>query len=70
MHPHPRPNPLTPRERTILDLLGKGLDHRAVASRLRLAPATVSQYVNRLRRKLRLRSASDVRHLAIQLQLP
>jgi DNA-binding NarL/FixJ family response regulator len=37
---------LTPREREVLDLVARGLDNTAIATRLRLSPRTVRNYVS------------------------
>ena len=48
----PRPEPLTPREMEVLDLLSKGLPNREIASRLYITERTVKFHVSSLLHKL------------------
>ena len=60
---------LSPRERQVLVLAGKGKDTKAIASLLKLSPSTVSTYRNRLERKLGLHSPVEVALYAVQKHL-
>lgn len=57
---------LSPRERQVLVLAGKGKDTKEIASLLDLSPSTVSTYRNRLERKLGLHSPVEVALYAVQ----
>lgn len=59
---------LSTREREIFELLGDGLARRQIAERLHLDVSTVETYRGRLREKLRLRDADDLRQFAVQLK--
>jgi DNA-binding NarL/FixJ family response regulator len=50
---------LTPREQEILDLLGAGLDQRAIAERLVISPKTVATHIQRILGKLGVRSRAQ-----------
>ncbi|GGS92702.1 DNA-binding response regulator [Planobispora rosea] len=57
------PGDLTPREREILALIGRGLTNAEIAATLRIGLSTVSTHINRLFAKLRLRDRAEaVRH--------
>jgi DNA-binding CsgD family transcriptional regulator len=47
---------LTPRERTVFQLLGLGYDNRSIARELQISERTVKRYVTAILTKLRLRS--------------
>jgi RNA polymerase sigma factor (sigma-70 family) len=54
---------LSPREREVLELLGKGLTNQAIAERLDIAVDTVHTHVSHILRKLGARSrwqAADI----------
>ena len=55
---------LTPREREVLSLLAGGLDPRGVAERLVISPATARTHVQRITRKLGVRSRGEAVELA------
>jgi len=57
---------LSPRERQVLVLAGKGKDTKEIASLLDLSPSTVSTYRTRLERKLGLHSPVEVALYAVQ----
>jgi DNA-binding NarL/FixJ family response regulator len=47
---------LTPRERTVFQLLGFGYDNRSIARELRISERTVKRYVTAVLTKLKLES--------------
>jgi RNA polymerase sigma factor (sigma-70 family) len=51
---------LTTRERSVLDLLAEGLQHREIAERLAISPRTVEVYKARMMEKLRCRTLAEV----------
>ncbi len=52
----PGPGRLTPREEEVLDLIGQGLDNRAIAGHLRISLATARSHVQRVIEKLGVHS--------------
>ena len=56
---------LSDRELEVFDLLGQGLRPRAIAAKLRLSSKTVEFHLDSIKRKLRLRSASQILPQAI-----
>lgn len=58
---------LSARELAVFNLVGAGLTNRAAAEQLRLSPKTVEKYRAAVMQKLRLRSAVDLRLLAMRL---
>lgn len=59
---------LSSRELEILELLGDGLARRQIAERLHLNVSTVEAYRYRLREKLRIKDAAQLRQYAVQLR--
>jgi len=59
---------LSSRELEILGLLGDGLARRQIAERLHLDVNTVETYRVRLREKLRIKDAAELRQYAVQLK--
>ena len=57
---------LTPREREVLALVGRGMSNDEIGARLRLSPATARTYVSRLLAKLRARDRSRLVVLAYE----
>jgi DNA-binding NarL/FixJ family response regulator len=57
--PGERPEPLTARERQILELLGEGLSNRRIAARLRISEHTVKFHVASILGKLGAASRAD-----------
>jgi DNA-binding NarL/FixJ family response regulator len=60
--------PLTPRERDLLRLLGEGLTNREIGERLRLAEKTVRNYTSNLLSKLGLQRRTQAAVLATELR--
>ncbi len=58
---------LSARELAVFNLVGAGCTNRVAAERLQLSPKTVEKYRAAVMQKLRLRSAVDLRLLALQL---
>ena len=52
MEPALRPIPLTPRQRQVHELIGKGLSNKAIAHALGIGEATVKAHVTALMRRL------------------
>lgn len=61
--------PLTPRELEVLGKIESGLSNREIAKALHLAEATVKTHVNRLYRKLEVRSRTQAIAVARELKL-
>jgi DNA-binding NarL/FixJ family response regulator len=62
-------NPLTRRERAVMQLLAEGKGNKAVASELGISHKTVESHRNAIRRKLRLHSIVDIVHYAVRNNL-
>jgi RNA polymerase sigma factor (sigma-70 family) len=56
---------LTPREREVLMLVGRGLHAKEIAASLHISPRTVDVYKARLMEKLRARNAAELVRLAL-----
>ncbi|MEW1698994.1 response regulator [Streptomyces sp. NPDC093249] len=61
----PLPEDLTPREREVLALIGRGLPNRAIAEQLFISEATVKTHINNLFAKARIRDRADAVRRAI-----
>jgi len=59
---------LTPRERSVLSLIGEGLTNRQIAARMFLAEKTVKNYVSGLLAKLGMDRRTQVAVLATELR--
>jgi RNA polymerase sigma factor (sigma-70 family) len=59
---------LTPRERSVLELLAEGLQHREIAERLAISPRTVEVYKARMMEKLHCRTLAEVVRIGIDLR--
>ena len=57
--PLPRSGDLTAREREILDLVGRGLCNKVIATRLNISHATAKKHVHHILDKLQLRSRAE-----------
>ncbi|MFJ8043441.1 response regulator [Kitasatospora sp. NPDC096147] len=57
--PRPLPTDLTPREREVLTLIGRGLPNRAIAEELFVSEATVKTHINNLFAKADIRDRAD-----------
>lgn len=60
---------LTPRERSILPLLVRGLTNAVIAKELGVGTETVKSYIDRLRMKLGAGTKTDIAVKALQLKL-
>jgi RNA polymerase sigma factor (sigma-70 family) len=57
---------LTARERSVLDLLAEGLQHRDIAERLSISPRTVEVYKSRMMEKLQCRTLAEVVRIGLE----
>jgi LuxR family maltose regulon positive regulatory protein len=65
----PLPDPLTAREREVLELIAEGLSNQEIAARLFIATSTVKGYVHSLLRKLEVDSRTKAISRAHELHL-
>ncbi len=65
----PLPDPLTAREREVLELISDGLCNQEIAARLFIATSTVKGYVHSLLRKLEVESRTQAISRAHELHL-
>lgn len=63
------PEDLTPREREVLTLIGRGLPNRGIAERLFISEATVKTHINNLFAKASIRDRADAVRRAIEAGL-
>jgi len=61
---------LSPRERTVLQLLGLGYDNRSIARELKVSERTVKRHVTGILKKLRLESRLQAGLIAIVISSP
>ncbi|MBB5121822.1 LuxR family transcriptional regulator [Streptomyces eurocidicus] len=61
----PLPGDLTPREREVLTLIGRGLPNRAIAQKLFISEATVKTHINNLFAKADIKDRADAVRRAI-----
>lgn len=59
---------LTSRERDVLELLARGLQHREIAEQLAISPRTVEVYKARMMEKLQCRTLADVVRIGTSMQ--
>jgi FixJ family two-component response regulator len=57
---------LTPRERSVLDLLAQGKQHREISELLSISPRTVEVYKARMMEKLQCRTLADAVRIGIE----
>src|SRR6266576_2241427 len=62
-----RPRLLSPRELQVVELMGKGLSRAEISDRLGVSRKCVSVFIERARRKFRLKTSLQLRHLAFRL---
>lgn len=65
----PLPDDLTPREREVLALIGRGLPNRGIAEKLFISEATVKTHINNLFAKAGIRDRADAVRRAIEAGL-
>ena len=58
---------LSPRESQVVELMGKGLSRAEISDRLQVSRKCVSAFIERARKKFRLKTALQLRHLAFRL---
>jgi DNA-binding NarL/FixJ family response regulator len=64
--PRPGVSALTDRELEVFGMIGRGLAKRDIAAALELGVATVNTHCARIKEKLKLRSGSELQHLAFR----
>ena len=62
----PRPDPLTPRERQVLQLVAEGKTSKEIAALLKLSVRTVETYRSQIMDKLKIRDTVGLVHYAIR----
>ena len=60
--------PLTPQEKRIFELIGRGMSNREIAEEMYLAEKTVKNYVSNLLAKLGMRRRSEAAAFAARLE--
>ncbi len=63
--PAPADDPLSPRERQVIDRIAQGLTHAQIALRLGISPHTVDTYIRRIRSKLQLGNKAELARAAV-----
>src|SRR5437773_11266570 len=63
-----RPMLLSRRESQVVELMGKGLSRAEISNRLGVSRKCVSVFIERARKKFRLKTSLHLRHLAFRLQ--
>jgi DNA-binding NarL/FixJ family response regulator len=56
---------LSPRELEVLELFGRGLGMREIASKLEISPKTIETHRRHIGRKFGFRSSAEMRHFAL-----
>ena len=67
--PKPLPEPLTPRETEILELVCRGSGNKAIANRLSLSEGTIKSHLRNIYRKLRVQTRAAAAAQAARLEL-
>jgi two-component system NarL family response regulator len=57
---------LSPREREVLSLLGRGVDNRSIADALLISPQTARTHVQNILSKLRVHSRAEAASVALR----
>lgn len=58
-------NRLSPRELEVLELLGRGLGMREIASKLEISPKTIETHRRHIERKFGFKTSAEMRHFAL-----
>ena len=58
-------NRLSPRELQVLELLGRGLGMREIASKLEISPKTIESHRRHIGRKFGFKTSAEMRHFAL-----
>src|SRR5207302_4947038 len=64
-----RPMLLSRRESQVVELMGKGLSRAEISNRLGVSRKCVSTFIERARKKFRLKTSLQLRHLAFRLAI-
>jgi len=64
-----RPMGLSRREAQVVELMGKGLSRAEISDRLGVSRKCVSAFIERARKKLRLKTSLQLRHLGFRLAM-
>ena len=65
----PEPEPLTDRERTVIELTARGLSAKEAGREMHLSPKTVEGYIARAKSKLGLANRRDIVRFALESEL-
>jgi len=61
---HTRPRPLTPRQRALLELVGRGLRDTEIADHMGISPATIKKSIRLLKARLRVNGRAELAEVA------